>query len=353
MGGMERVMAELANEFTLRGHEVHLVLYGMHRDVFYPLDPAITLHRPGFAFDPRRRMLSTIRTLFFLRKCLRKLRPWAALSFGQYWNSFVLLALAGTGAPVFISDRSQPDKKLSRMQELLRRLLYPRAAGIIAQTGYARAFMEKATGHRNLRMIGNPVREISAGDRAPRERMVLTVGRLIKTKHHDELIKTFLRSAPPDWRLVIIGDDALKQNNRAALEKLIREHRAEDRVELAGARKDVDDFYRRASIFAFTSSSEGFPNVIAEAQSAGLPVVAFDCVAGPSELIRDGENGFLVNLFDYATFEDRLRLLMEQPDLRARLGNAAKSSVQSFFVPAIANQYLQFFEDVLQSRERR
>jgi GalNAc-alpha-(1->4)-GalNAc-alpha-(1->3)-diNAcBac-PP-undecaprenol alpha-1,4-N-acetyl-D-galactosaminyltransferase len=351
MGGMERVMTELANDFVRQGHDVHLVFFGIHRDVFYTLDPAIVLHRPAFAFDNRRRLLSTLRTLWFVRQCVSSLRPWAALSFGQYWNSFVLIALAGTGIPVFISDRSQPDKKLSRTQEWLRRLLYPRAAGIVAQTGYAGAFMKRIIGHSNIRVIANPVREIGAGKTASRERMVLTVGRLIKTKHHDELIKTFLRAAMPDWRLVIIGDDALKQDNRAHLETIICEHGAVDRVELAGARKDVDDFYRRAGIFAFTSSSEGFPNVIAEAQSAGLPVVAFDCVAGPSELIRDGENGYLVNLFDYDTFSQRLRLLMEQPDLREQLGAAAKSSVQSFYVPAIANQYLDFFDGSLRGRD--
>jgi GalNAc-alpha-(1->4)-GalNAc-alpha-(1->3)-diNAcBac-PP-undecaprenol alpha-1,4-N-acetyl-D-galactosaminyltransferase len=352
MGGMERVMSELANEFARRGHDVHVVLFGIHRDVFYTLEPAIVLHRPGFDFDNRKRLISTLRTLWFVRQCVRSLRPWAALSFGQYWNSFVLLALAGTGTPVFISDRSQPDKALSRLQEILRRLLYPRATGIIAQTNYARSFMARSIGHRNIGLIPNPVREIAAGQTAPRERMVLTVGRLIKTKHHDELIKTFLCVAPPDWRLVIIGDDALKQNNRLALEALIREHRAEQRVELAGARKDVDDFYRRASIFAFTSSSEGFPNVIAEAQSAGLPVVAFDCVAGPSELIRDGENGFLVKLFDYVTFGQRISALIEQSELRERLGAAAQSSIKSLYVPAIASRYLDFFAGSLQGPDR-
>ena len=58
----------------------------------------------------------------------------AVLSFGEYWNSFVLIALFGLKYPVFVSDRCQPDKSLGKFHDLLRKNLYPKAAGIIAQT---------------------------------------------------------------------------------------------------------------------------------------------------------------------------------------------------------------------------
>jgi GalNAc-alpha-(1->4)-GalNAc-alpha-(1->3)-diNAcBac-PP-undecaprenol alpha-1,4-N-acetyl-D-galactosaminyltransferase len=350
-GGMERVMTELANEFVRRGHEVHVVLFGIHRDVAYQLDAAIILHRPDFPFNDRQRILSALRTMLFLRRKLQNIRPWAALSFGLYWNNYVLLSLLGSGIPLFISDRSQPDKKLSRSQELLRRWLYPRAAGIIAQTRYASEFLARITRHPRIRIIGNPIRCVPGQRGEKRGKIVLTVGRLISTKHHDLLIKMFLRVAPAGWKLVVVGDDAQKQQNRLKLEALILKHNAHDRVELTGARKDVDDFYRRASIFAFTSSSEGFPNVIGEAQSAGLPVIAFDCIAGPSELIQDGVNGYLVPLFDEYAFEKRLLNLIEQPDSRLQLGQAARISVQAFSVPAITERFLAFFEDTIRDSE--
>lgn len=344
IGGSERAMSELANEYARTGHDVHVILFGRHRDIAYTLDPAVTLHRPPFAFNNRWRRIFTLRTMWFVRATIRKLNPWVALSFGQYWNSFVLLSLLGTGTPVMVSDRSRPDKPLSWLQERLRSWLYPRAAGIIAQTGYAESFMRRKGLNQHIAVIGNPIRQIPVQPQQVREKVVLTVGRLIQTKHHDELIRAFLAVAPRDWRLIIVGDDALQEKNRDRLEALIQAQGAEDRIELAGKQTHVEEYYRKSSIFAFTSSSEGFPNVIGEAQSAGLPVVAFDCVAGPSELIQDGRNGYLVPLFDYETFGQRLRLLMDTPELRERLGAAASQSIQHHAVPAIASRFMAFFE---------
>src|SRR5690606_6082917 len=148
--------------------------------------------------------------------------------------------------------------------------------------------------------------------------------------------------APPDWKLIIVGDDAQKQKNKIKLEKLIYELNAKERVFLIGTQKNIDEFYLRSKIFAFTSSSEGFPNVIGEAQAAGLPVISFDCIAGPSDLIEDGKNGFLIPLFEQKMFEDKLRLLISDENLRERLGNSAKETIKKFSVSAIGDKFEKF-----------
>jgi len=152
----------------------------------------------------------------------------------------------------------------------------------------------------------------------------------------------FVRINNPDWKLVIIGDDALKQKNMARLQALVNELEANEKVILLGKRADVEAYYLKSKIFAFTSSSEGFPNVIGEAQSAGLPVVAFDCIAGPAEMLIDGENGFLVPLFDYSLFEKRLGQLMQQTELQKKLGDNARQSVKKFSAAKISLQYEKF-----------
>jgi glycosyltransferase involved in cell wall biosynthesis len=148
-----------------------------------------------------------------------------------------------------------------------------------------------------------------------------------------------VRVRRPGWKLIIVGDDAIKQQNKSRLQALIEDLGATDCVELAGKRNDVENFYLRSSIFAFTSSSEGFPNVIGEAQSAGLPVVAFDCIAGPSDMIQDGENGFLVPLFNYELFAERLAALMDNSVLREQLGQAAQQSIRKFSADAIGEKF--------------
>lgn len=341
-GGMERVMAELANHFVTKpGIRVELVLYGIKRDVFYPLDPRIRLIRPTFPFLANRRFRSTVRTVFFLRKTIRKIAPQVVLSFGEVWNNFVLLSLLGTDIQVYVSDRSQPDKPLGKIQQRLRSWLYPLARGIIAQTGQARDIYSAMGLNRRIEVIGNPIRTIAADTAVAlaRKKVVLMVGRLIDTKHQDKLIEMFVDIREPGWQLVIVGYDHLKQQNLSRLQQLVKDRNAEDIVWLAGKQSNVDEFYLSSEIFAFTSSSEGFPNVIGEAMSAGLPVVAFDCVAGPSDMIVHEETGYLVPLFDYADFQEKLAQLMRSSELREKFGARGRQKIREFDAGQIGDRY--------------
>lgn len=336
-------MSQLATHFAGKGYvEVHLVLYGIKREVFYPIPKTIVIHTPPFEFLNSRRIWHTVKTLFFLRKTIKLLQPDTILSFGEVWNNLVLLALIGVKFPVFVSDRAQPDFSWGRLHNMLRNRLYPTATAFIAQTEKAKEIAELEQRNKLIKVIGNPIRDILPGRPEEKENIVLTVGRLIQTKHLDELIRLFVRINRPGWKLVIVGGDAQKQNLMIKLQGLIRELGAKERVELAGTKADVDNYYRKSRIFAFTSSSEGFPNVVGEAMSAGLPVVSFDCVAGPSEMIEDGINGFLVDMFNYDAFAKRLKQLMEDTELRAGLGARARESMQQFSVEAVGEQFYSF-----------
>lgn len=84
-GGMERVMSELSNHFVSKDEvDLHIILYGIRRDIFYSISNKITVHKPDFEFDSSKRLWNTIKTLWFLRKKLKKLEVDAALSFGEY-----------------------------------------------------------------------------------------------------------------------------------------------------------------------------------------------------------------------------------------------------------------------------
>ncbi len=341
-GGMERVMSELAAYFAAKPFiDLHLVLYGIKRDVFYTLPSDITIHKPSFEFTKYHRFIASVKTLFFVRKKLKSLQPGAILSFGEYWNSFVLLAIIGLKLPVYVSDRCQPDKTLGFIHRQLRKYLYPTAKGIIAQTEKAKKIYQTFYLHNNIRVIGNPIRPIDPST-VKKENIVLSVGRLIKTKNHYELIKLFTSINKPGWKLVIVGDDAIKQKNFEKLKALVASLNAQETVVLAGKQTDVEQFYNKSKIFAFTSSSEGFPNVIGEAQSAGLPVVAFDCIAGPADMVVDEQNGYLVPMFDYTGFKSKLSTLMSSEDLRMQFGNKARIDVQRYNQALICEKYLAF-----------
>jgi glycosyltransferase involved in cell wall biosynthesis len=342
-GGMERVMSELAGHFCKKSDlEVHMILYGRSLEVFYPIPENLILHKPGSVVNDNENPAYIFGRLLFLRNRVRKLRPHAVLSFGEYWNSFVILALLGLDCNLFISDRCTPERKYSTFHSFLRRFLYPVTKGIVAQTIKAREIYSRKFNHRNIEVIGNPIREVLQKKKSIRENQVLMIGRFITSKNQDKLIEMFISIGMPEWKLVLVGYDHLKQNNYERLKEIVSQNNEEDKVIFAGKQADVDSYYTGSKIFAFTSGSEGFPNVIGEAMSAGLPVIAFDCVAGPSDMITDNHNGFLIPLYDYKQFQEKLEMLMRHEELRNRFGRNAKKDIIRFSVSSIGEKYYDF-----------
>ena len=340
-------MAELATYFVGRKRvELHLLLYGIKRDIFYALPDSVIVHRPLFVFNNKIRIISSLRTLFFLRKKIKTIQPDTILSFGEYWNSFVLLALFDLRFPIYVSDRSQPDKSLGKIHDRLRNWLYPRATGVIAQTHAAKNIYQTLYRHLNMQVIGNPIRSIQE-KKIERENIVLMVGRLIRSKNQDRLIELFSKINMPEWRLMLVGYDHLKQDNRVRLVQMVSDLKLEKRVVFAGKQADVDEYYLRSKIFAFTSTSEGFPNVIGEAMAAGLPLVAFDCMAGPADMVEDGKSGFLIPLGDLELFQNQLEVLMKDSAMRAQFGEYAKGSIGRFAVDNIGEKYFEFITSVI------
>jgi GalNAc-alpha-(1->4)-GalNAc-alpha-(1->3)-diNAcBac-PP-undecaprenol alpha-1,4-N-acetyl-D-galactosaminyltransferase len=208
IGGMERVMSILLNDFAQREDTgVSVLLIGRYRSVEFDLDAKIKVYKPAFKFDDTKRNKSTFKTMRFIRKKVLELKPDSVLSFGELWNNLVLLSLKATGVPVFISDRSQPNKNLGRLHNFLRHKLYPSAEGFIAQTSHAAEIAQKNKWNKNITTIGNPIRNLKLPD-VKKENMVLTVGRLIPTKHVDRLIQVFSNINKENWQLHVIGGNA-------------------------------------------------------------------------------------------------------------------------------------------------
>jgi glycosyltransferase involved in cell wall biosynthesis len=342
-GGQERVVGVLINEFSKQNNvEIHLVLFGKYPELFYSIPGQTIIHKPEFKFNDNQRFWYTLKTMLFIRQTLNQIKADAILSFGEHWNSLVLLSCIGCNFPIFVSDRNQPGKNLGLIQEKLRTYLYPKAKGIIAQTATAKEILFSKTKHTNIAIIGNPIPEVILNETIKRENIVLSVGRLIDTKHHDVLIKSFVKVRKGDWKLIIVGDDAIKQRNKEKLELLVKSLNAQNYIEIPGKSNEVQKYYQRAKVFAFTSSSEGFPNVIGEAMMAGLPVVAFDCVAGPAEMINDNSNGFLVPLFNFEEFENKLSLLINSELTINKMSVNALNSIQQFNAQSISKKFFDF-----------
>ncbi len=163
-----------------------------------------------------------------------------------------------------------------------------------------------------------------------RNKTVLAVGRLNAVKRFDLLISQFvnIHDRFPDWTLRIVGDG----EEYAKLEELVNDFGAAEYVTLTG-RKDsagVEEEMLKASVFAMTSSSEGFPFVLLEAQSCALPVVAYDVRIGPGFVVKDGYDGFLAVEGEKDDFELALEKLMLSSELRRIMGERAMQHADDF-----------------------
>jgi len=341
-GGMERVMSILANQFVQNSNiQVDLILFSTNSTLFYYLDERVIVHTNQKSKSSKGTGMLFIQALWFIRKEIDKITPDVILSFGTQWNNLVLLSVIGKKQKVFVSDRGAPTRVYDFPQEILKSALYPSASGIITQTKISEDITRARFKNANLLTIGNPIRFIN--ENSKKLNQILSVGRLIDSKHHDKLIKIFkkLKNAE-NWQLVIVGGNALKQSNYQKINQLINDLNLQGRVILTGEQSNVDQYYSSSKLFAFASSIEGFPNVIGEALSCGLPVVSYDCVAGPSEMIKNNYNGFLVPVFNDAEFLQKLQYLIDNPIELKRMSDNALHIRTRFSAETISQKFLNF-----------
>lgn len=339
-GGAERVIVALANQAVKMGNEPEVIIL-TKKPHFNKIDEKIPVFEPEIKLGSNLgRLVSIFRLFHWLRSRLKESQAQHILCFGGKYNSFVLMSSLWLNKNVFVSDRSRPGISYGRFIDLLNKMMYRKAHGVIAQTEKAKEVVSNNTKHKNIRVIPNPFNQIDNNDLGigNEERMILSVGRFIASKHQDWLVDYFIQINNTAWKLCFLGDG---QHQEAVKEKS-RTSTLADHIKFEGNRTDVDNWYQKASVFAFTSTSEGFPNALGEAMAHGCACISFDCVAGPSELIDDGVNGFLIPEGDHALYVQRLQQLMEDEELRIRFGKNAMEKMKQFSIDKIAKQYLDF-----------
>ena len=163
------------------------------------------------------------------------------------------------------------------------------------------------------------------------ERVVLAVGRLSREKAIEDLVKA--AAGLQCVRLVIVGDGP----ERSRIEKAAFACGA--RVTMAGQQEDVAPYYAIADVLAIPSLTEGSPNALIEAMSAGVPVVA-TAVGGVPEIVADGESALLVKPREPVALSHAIGALLSDTDLANRIAAAARERVRQCFSPEARTQRL-------------
>lgn len=366
-GGMEKVMANFANEMTTRGHRVSLVYCTEKKEeLCFDLDPSVTLLNivdfiPGKAWESARplsfivkreilRIFDKIKmekyyTDYEIARSSDAIKQIIALSSpdiiislearttllveAALEKNIPLVTMSHFNAEFILQNATAEEKDALRKSSIVQ-VLMPHDAEV---------FKKAIPGIRTVRIPDIvPQYDIDNTERKP---IIVNVARLDgRQKRQHLLIEAFAKIADrfPKWTLEFWGEEQSKTRYTKHLKSMIQDYHLEGRIFLKRNTSDVEAVYRRGSIFGFPSAYEGFSLAMTEAMSAGLPAVGYKSCPAVNEIIRDGETGFLV---DDGTepLADALARLMEDENLRRRLGAAAKEDMKQYAAENIWNQW--------------
>ena len=343
-GGAERVISLLANNFAERGYEVEMIALTSISPDYYPLDSKVK-----FIHADKVSKGGLLGELWWFRKHIKKEQPDVVIAFMEAVYEFVLLALLGTKVPVISSERKDP-ATLGPLRKILRWILLPTATAHVVQTQHIKQYYNQRI-QKKTHIIYNPVNERvfetsydnanddeNSGLRIKDERLnrIISVGRLYPQKNQKMMIEAFAKIAPkfPEWSLVIYGEGP----ERDSLESLVSNLKSlvSSRISLPGRCETVIEEVAKSKVFCLSSDYEGMSNAMIEALCVGTPVISTK-VSGTDELIRDGENGLLVDIGDTDGLAKAFEKLLSNQELREKLGQEGQKLANQFKTDTIVD----------------
>jgi glycosyltransferase involved in cell wall biosynthesis len=354
-GGTERVAANLCRNFAKQGvEEITLVAIEPCSHSFYQVPPnvqliSLNIPRPQNAMQW---LTWYPQVVYKLRKRLKEYKLNFVLGFASNPSCCAIIACLGLAVKVIAFEhmhyRYYWDHVTGarRFVFFLRRIIYPLADAVVALTDKDQAEFAKFCKHTIA--IPNVISSLVYQDVKidySRKR-ILAVGRISKQKGFDLLIKAWAGICRyyPEWELNIVGGKFAEERNFIKqFENMPEWQEVQDSVKIIPPSANIMDYYQNASIFIMSSRWEGFPMVLLEAMGCGLSTVSFNCPNGPGEIIEDEVNGLLVQDGNILELSTKLRRLMDDEELRCKLGRTAQEVRVKYGWRAIGSFWAELF----------
>lgn len=207
---------------------------------------------------------------------------------------------------------------------------------------------KQAWGDERIKVVNNPLPFDSEEVSNCKNKKIISIGRLDEQKGFDILIDVWkkVNTKHPDWILEIYGEGSLRKKLQEKIDLL----NLEDSLILKGNEKNIQSKYLENSIYVMSSRYEGFGMVLIEAMSCGLPLISFDCPCGPKDIIKDGENGFLVEFGNIEEMAEKINYLIENEDKRIKMGKKSKELSYNYSEEKIMNQWKELFKNLLENK---
>lgn len=359
-GGVEMMIASMANAFSELGYSVEVLCTYYLGEPSYHFDPEIKIsyltsckpNRTEFSnavcrknpFAIIKEGLRAIRTLYLKKRTM--IKKISSINSGVIISTrnehSVLVSKYGNADVLKIAqlhnDHAFQKKLIQDFRKNYQNIDY--FALLTPQTCQeVKNFMEGYNTHTECIVIPNFIEPPVVSLPSQRNKQVIAAGRLHPDKDFACLLRVWAQIVPlmPDWRLLLAGQGDLEE----ALKKQAREAGISDSVEFLGAipHQELLKKMSESSCYAMTSVEESFGLVLVETMACATPPVAFDVRVGPRAIIDDGINGFLVEPGKEALFKEKLLSLMKSPELCRSMGEAAQEKAATFFKGEVIRQW--------------
>lgn len=199
----------------------------------------------------------------------------------------------------------------------------------------------------NMEVIANPLSFYPKESSSTQNRKVIAVGKQSYQKGYDLLLEAWQEVVKKlhGWQLNIYG----KFDESQQLEQKANELNIAKNVNFYPPEKNIQSKYLESSIYVMSSRFEGFGMVLIEAMACGVPCVSFDCPHGPADIINDGEDGFVVENGNIKALANKIILLIEDMELRKKMGANAKKNIKRYLPGNIVPQWDKLFRTLLKN----
>lgn len=346
-GGTERVTSIIANELSKKENfEIHIIsIENQKNRSFFKLEDEVK-HSTILDTRNKSKLNKYIQIIKGIRTYIKENSIDILVDVDVICNIFSIPATRGTKTKLLSWEHFNIcNNNGSKIRDLSRKLSTRFSDYIITLTEKDKNnYINKLNIKSNIDYIYNPVIKRNEEECNIESRQIISVGRLTNVKGFDMLcdVAEVVLPKNTEWKWIILGEG----EDRPLLEEKIKKYNLEDRLILKGNVSNIDEYYKNSSIFVMTSRYEGLPMTLLEAKSYSLPIVSFDCMTGPSDIISDNINGYLINENNLEEMSKKINILINDIDTRLRFKQNAKYDIDKFDLDKIINKWINVLSNL-------
>ena len=346
IGGAEKVMANLSIFFEKQGIEVHNII--VLDVVSYSFSGKLV--NLGLLKNKHNGIFNKLHRVIFLKKYLNENKFDFIIDFRFRINPIQELLIAKwlyKSKTIFTVHSYLIDNYMPNWS-FLTRFMYQDCYKTVVITNKSKELIEFKHDLNNIQTIYNPVNieDIQSKSIAIIDvsfDYIIGIGQMeTNVKQFDKLIEAYSNSILPNQNidLILLGDG----ERISILKSLVKQNNLEGKVHFLGHQENPYTYLKNAKFFVLSSLNEGLPNVILEALACGTPVVSYDCLSGPSEMILDKHNGLLVENQNVQKLTEAMNLFEEDKELYEYCKSNTLDSLEPFLLENIGCQWLDLMQ---------